>query len=71
MLPDKTYTVEDFSRMAWRRRWALLIPLAAVWVGTSVVSHYLPNKYRSETVILVVPQLVPESYVQATVTAKI
>ena len=71
MLPGKTYTIDDFARIGWRRRWALLIPLIAVVIGTAVVAHYLPNKYRSETVILVVPQQVPESYVQATVTSKI
>ena len=31
----------------------------------------LPNMYRSETLILVVPQRVPESYVRSTVTARI
>ena len=33
--------------------------------------HYLPNVYRSETLILVVPQRVPESYVRSTVTTRI
>ncbi len=31
----------------------------------------MPNRYRSETLILVVPQRVPESYVKSTVTARI
>ncbi len=31
----------------------------------------LPNRFRSETVILIVPQRVPESYVRSTVTARI
>ena len=38
---------------------------AALWV------RQLPNTYRSETLILVVPQRVPESYVRSTVTARI
>jgi polysaccharide chain length determinant protein (PEP-CTERM system associated) len=71
VLPGRTYAIEDFAGMAWRRKWALLIPLAAISAGTAVVAHYLPNKYRSETVILVVPQQVPETYVQATVTSRI
>jgi uncharacterized protein involved in exopolysaccharide biosynthesis len=36
-----------------------------------MVANSMPNKYRSETVILVVPQRVPEGYVRATVTARI
>ena len=31
----------------------------------------LPNLYRSDTLILVVPQRVPESYVRSTVTTRI
>ena len=71
MLPGKTYTPEDFGKIAWRRKWAILVPLVTIAVGTVIVSHFLPNKYRSETVILVVPQQVPESYVRSTVTSRI
>lgn len=35
------------------------------------MSRYQPKLYRSETVILVVPQRVPESYVRSTVTTRI
>src|ERR1044072_3794900 len=35
------------------------------------VSLRIPNEYRSETVILVIPQRVPESYVHSTVTMRI
>lgn len=71
MLPGKTYAPEDFLRMGLRRKWFILLPFVLVAVTTLVVSHYLPNRYRSETVILVVPQQVPETYVRSTITAKI
>jgi polysaccharide chain length determinant protein (PEP-CTERM system associated) len=71
VLPGKTYAPEDFAKIARRRSLAILLPLFVVAVGTVIVSHYLPNKYRSETVILVVPQQVPESYVRSTVTSRI
>ena len=45
--------------------------LSFIALATVVVAHYLPNRYRSETVILVVPQQVPESYVRSTITTKI
>ena len=35
------------------------------------VPHYLPDQYRSETVILVVPQQVPQDYVRSTITTRI
>ena len=39
--------------------------------ATAVVSRKLPDLYRSDTLILVVPQRVPESYVKSTVTSRI
>ncbi len=71
MLPGKTYAPEDFVRIAARRKWAILLPFLFISLATVVVAHYLPNRYRSETVILVVPQQVPESYVRSTVTSRI
>ena len=71
MLPGKTYAPEDFVRIAVRRKWAIVLPFVLIALTTIVVAHYLPNRYRSETLILVVPQQVPESYVRSTVTARI
>lgn len=71
MLPGKTFTPEELLIALRQRIWLILVPLAVVAVGTAVGARFLPDKYRSETVILVVPQRVPESYVKATVTARI
>jgi polysaccharide chain length determinant protein (PEP-CTERM system associated) len=71
VLPGKKYTPEDFLRIAWRRKWLILLPFLVVSLGTAAVAWKLPNVYRSETLIAVVPQRVPESYVKATVTTKI
>ena len=71
MLPGKTYAPEDFVRIASRRKWSIILPFVIIAVSTIVVAHFLPNRYRSETLILVVPQQVPESYVRSTVTSRI
>ena len=68
MLPGKTYAPEDFVAIAMRRKWAIILPFVIIAIGTVVVAHYLPNRYRSETVILVVPQQISESYVRAALT---
>jgi polysaccharide chain length determinant protein (PEP-CTERM system associated) len=39
--------------------------------GAVAGSRFLVDKYRSETLIMVVPQRIPDSYVKSTVTAKI
>ena len=71
MLPGKKPTPEDMLKLVWRRKWAVILPFLLVSAGTFVTARTLPNRYRSETVILVVPQKVPESYVRSTVTADI
>jgi polysaccharide chain length determinant protein (PEP-CTERM system associated) len=71
LLPGKTYKTDEIIAILWRRRWAVALPLVLATIASVVVAYLLPNKYISETVVLVVPQRVPESYVRATVTSRI
>ncbi len=71
MLPGKTYKPEDILVIAWRRRWQIIVPFLLVAGGAIRYAQTLPDRYRSETVILIVPQRVPESYVHSTVTSRI
>jgi polysaccharide chain length determinant protein (PEP-CTERM system associated) len=71
MLPGRKYSAEDFLRIAWRRKWLILIPFALVSAVAVLVVRRLPNEFRSETTILVIPQRVPESYVRSTITDRI
>lgn len=71
MIPGRQYSFETVLQVARRRKWLILIPALLVGgIGAAIVA-LLPNLYRSETLILVVPQRVPESYVRSTVTARI
>ena len=71
MIPGKKYSTEDYLRIVWRRRWIILVPFVVIAIATFAVVKRLPNLYRSETTILVVPQRVPDSYVRSTVTSTI
>jgi polysaccharide chain length determinant protein (PEP-CTERM system associated) len=71
MLPGKTYTVEEVLRIARQRFWFVLVPMAMISAGTAVYVRGIPDVYRSEAVIVVVPQRIPESYVKSTVTMRI
>jgi polysaccharide chain length determinant protein (PEP-CTERM system associated) len=71
VLPGRKYAIDDFLRIAWRGKWLILIPFVVVSVATVAMVRRLPNTYRSETTILVVPQRVPESYVRSTITDRI
>jgi polysaccharide chain length determinant protein (PEP-CTERM system associated) len=71
VIPGKQYSVDTLFQVARRRKWLILVPAVLIATVAGAVIHYLPNVYRSETLILVVPQRVPESYVKSTVTARI
>ncbi len=71
MIPGRKYTPQDFASILWRRKWLLVVPFVVCSVATFFAARTLPNRYKSETLILVVPQRVPESYVKSTVTARI
>jgi polysaccharide chain length determinant protein (PEP-CTERM system associated) len=71
MLPGKRYTPEAVLRILWRHKLALLVPWLLIAATTAIVAHRLPNRYRSETLVLIVPQQIPENYVQPTVSARL
>jgi protein tyrosine kinase modulator len=71
MLPGKTYTVDEVLRIARKRVWVVLVPLAVIAAATAVVARRLPDTYRSAAVIVVVAQRIPETYVKPTVNMRI
>lgn len=71
MLPGKKYRPEDYVEILWRRKWVLILPFVIVAAGTFIGTQFLPNRYRSDARILIVPQQVPENFVQPTVTTRL
>jgi protein tyrosine kinase modulator len=71
MLPGRQYSPEDLLRLLWYRRWIVTFAVILCTAAAAVASLQLKNLYRSETLILVIPQRVPESYVRSTVTTRI
>jgi polysaccharide chain length determinant protein (PEP-CTERM system associated) len=71
VIPGKQYSFDTLLQVANRRKWLILIPAVLIALVAVAVIHQLPNRYRSQTLILVVPQRVPETYVKSTVTARI
>jgi polysaccharide chain length determinant protein (PEP-CTERM system associated) len=71
MLPGRVYSFDDIMAMVRRRFWIIVLPMLLFGgIGMAVLDQ-IPNKYQSDTLILVVPQRVPESYVRSTVTTRI
>jgi polysaccharide chain length determinant protein (PEP-CTERM system associated) len=71
MLPGRLYTIDDVLAMLRRQKWVIAVPVLLLGLATAAILNRLPDKYRCSTLIMVVPQRVPESYVRATVTTRI
>jgi uncharacterized protein involved in exopolysaccharide biosynthesis len=69
VIPGKQYKPEDYLEMAWRRRWIIVIPLVLFAVVTFFYSQTLPNRYRSEALVLVEAPQVPVNYARPVETA--
>lgn len=71
MLPGKQFTPEEILRIVWRRKWWVFTPFVLATIATVAGLRYVPDLYRSETLILVVAQRVPDIYVRSTVASRI
>jgi protein tyrosine kinase modulator len=71
VLPGKKYSPEDIIRIAVRRSWLVLLIFVISAALAVAVSRRLPNKFRSETLIMLIPQRIPETYVKGAVTTRI
>ncbi len=65
------WAVEHYARIAWHRKWLILGTFVVVSLATFLVARRLPDVFVSDTLILVDPQKVPDSYVKSTVTGEI
>lgn len=56
-------TLQDYLQIARRRQWWLILPLFVIWALAMLGAWFISPKYRSETVIIVEQQKIPEQYV--------
>lgn len=56
-------TLQDYMQIARRRQWRLILPLIVAWTLAMIAAWFIAPKYRSETVIIVEQQRIPEQYV--------
>ena len=66
-----TRGLADYWAVAVRRRWAILLPLFFCWFLVWTASWFIPSTYKSEALILVEQQKVPEQYVVPNVTVSL
>src|SRR5262245_66219870 len=71
MIPGRQYTPEELLRLLWNRRYILIGAALLGTLGAVALATQLKNLYRSETMVLVIPQRISEKYVQQTVQMRI
>ena len=67
----RKYTLAEIADIVRRRRWLILIPLAIGAALAPVLARYAPERFRSEALIVVIPQQVPDNYVESTVSESV
>lgn len=65
---DQTLNVTKYVDMALRRKWWIIIPFLLVLLGGLTYALIAPKVYEASTLILVIPQRVPQNYVRSIVT---
>ena len=75
IVPESESDLGDISeklvKLVVRRRWWILVATGFTTLATIAVLLMLPNRYKSEAILLVVQQQVPERYVTPTTTTDI
>lgn len=69
--PAISPSIGDYWAILRRRFWWILLPLFLCWVIILSLSWLLPVAYRSEALVLVEQQKVPENYVASNVTVNL
>ena len=62
---------EHYLRILVHRKWLVIGTFLVISAATAIYSYRLPDIFTSDTLILVDPQKVPESYVKSTVTGDV
>jgi polysaccharide chain length determinant protein (PEP-CTERM system associated) len=66
-LSARTYSLDDILNLAVTHRWLILIPFAVGLAAAPTLASLAPTHFRSEALILVVPQQVSKELVKPTV----
>jgi polysaccharide chain length determinant protein (PEP-CTERM system associated) len=71
VLPGRKFTPQEIVRILIRRGWLIVLLFATGLSAAPLLAELAPELYRSETLIMVIPQRVPDMYVKSTVTATV
>jgi len=67
----RKYSPGEIASVIAQRRWLILVPFAFGVALAPLLARYAPERYRSEALIVVIPQQVPDNYVKPTVNESV
>jgi polysaccharide chain length determinant protein (PEP-CTERM system associated) len=70
-LATRNFNLLEIAGAMVRRRWWILLPFALGLAAAPVLARLAPERFRSEALLLVIPQQVPNDYVTPTMTQSI
>jgi protein tyrosine kinase modulator len=56
-------TPGEYAKIAWKRKWLIILPAIAIAAAVSAVVYQLPDLYQSSTLIVVKPSTLPDTVV--------
>jgi polysaccharide chain length determinant protein (PEP-CTERM system associated) len=65
------FYIHSYIEIIFRRIWYVIIPFVIIAAGVSLYLVVTPKLYKSETMVLVTPQKIPENFIRSTFTASI
>ena len=71
MMPGRSYTPATIRWIVRNRKWLLIGPMLVFGTLSLAFTYMMKDEYRAQTLILVVPQKVPEKYVGSAVAESI
>lgn len=70
-MATRNFDVLEMAGAVVRRRWLILLPFAIGLAAAPLLARLAPERFRSEALLLVIPQQVPNDYVTPTMTQSI
>src|SRR5206468_11193373 len=67
--PGKRYEADDVLAILWRRKWMIVFPTLLAAFAAVGFTKSLPDRYKSQTTIMVQPPLVRQDLVKSSVNS--
>jgi polysaccharide chain length determinant protein (PEP-CTERM system associated) len=68
MLGHRTMTAQDYMSILKKRWWMIVLPAVILTIAGFVIAHLVPPIYKSQTLVLIEQQKVPDDYVKPVIT---